>query len=157
MLEGPVTTNWDPAETQRVMSGLLAKHEKIDAVYSDYSLGSVGALRAFVAAGRSIPLWTSQDANELGCFWRDHKANNPNFQLGNISGRNWIVRIALRKGVAAVEGIPDPEPSIINLPLIEDSLSPDPKLKPACSTSLPPDALLSSHLTTDQLKTLFGR
>jgi ribose transport system substrate-binding protein len=157
VLEGPVVTNWDPAEAQRVMSGLLAKYDKIDAVYSDYGLGSMGALRAFVAAGRPIPLWTSQDANELGCFWRDHKPSNPNFQLGNTSGRNWIVRIALRKGVAAVEGIPNTEPSIINLPLIEDSFSSDPKLQPACDPALPPDALLSSHLTREQLKTLFGR
>ncbi|MQT14780.1 ABC transporter substrate-binding protein [Segnochrobactrum spirostomi] len=154
VLEGPVTTNWDPAETQRVMSGLLAKYDKIDAVYSDYGLGSMGALRAFVAAGRPIPLWAAQDANELGCFWQEHKAQNPNFQMGNVSGRNWIVRLALRKGVAAAEGIPNDEPSIIELPLVEDTFSSDPKLQPACDKSLPPDALLSSGLSTDELKAL---
>lgn len=155
VLEGPVTTNWDPAETQRVMSGLLAKYDTIDAVYSDYGLGSMGALRAFVAAGRQIPLWAAQDANELGCFWQEHKADNPNFQMGNVSGRNWIVRLALRKAVAAVEGIPNDEPSIIELPLVEDTFSKDAKLQPACDKSLPPDALLSSGLTTDELKALF--
>jgi len=155
VLEGPVTTNWDPAETQRVMSGLLAKYDKIDAVYSDYGLGSMGALRAFVAAGRPIPLWAAQDANELGCFWKDNKAANPDFQMGNVSGRNWIVRLALRKAVAAVEGIPNTEPSIIELPLVEDSFSSDQKLIPACDPSLPPDALLSSGLSIDELKQLF--
>jgi ribose transport system substrate-binding protein len=155
VLEGPVTTNWDPAETQKVMAGLLAKYDKIDAVYSDYGLGSMGALRAFVAAGRPIPLWAAQDANQLGCFWRDNKAANPNFQMGNVSGRNWIVRLALRKGVAATEGVPNTEPSIIKLPLVEDSFSSDPKLVPACDPSLPPDALLSSGLTVAQLKDLF--
>ena len=155
VLEGPVTTNWDPAETQKVMSGLLAKYDKIDAVYSDYGLGSMGALRAFVAAGRPIPLWAAQDANQLGCFWKDNKAANPNFQMGNVSGRNWIVRLALRKGVAAAEGVPNTEPSIIKLPLVEDSFSSDPKLIPACDPSLPPDALLSSGLTVAQLKDLF--
>jgi ribose transport system substrate-binding protein len=155
VLEGPVTTNWDPAETQKVMSGLLAKYDKIDAVYSDYGLGSMGALRAFVAAGRPIPLWAAQDANQLGCFWKDNKAANPNFQMGNVSGRNWIIRLALRKGVAGAEGIPNAEPSIIKLPLVEDSFSSDAKLIPACDTSLPPDALLSSGLTVAQLKDLF--
>lgn len=155
VLEGPVTTNWDPAETQRVMSGLLAKYDKIDAIYSDYGLGSMGALRAFVAAGRKIPLWAAQDANELGCFWQEHKADNPDFQMGNVSGRNWIVRLALRKAVAAVEGIPNDEPSIIELPLVEDTFSADPKQQAACDKSLPPDALLSSGLTTDELKALF--
>lgn len=155
VLEGPVTTNWDPAETQRVMSGLLAKYDKIDAVYSDYGLGSMGALRAFVAAGRKVPLWAAQDANELGCFWQENKADNPDFQMGNISGRNWIVRLALRKGVAAAEGIDEPEPSIIELPLVEDSFSSDPKLQPACDKSLPSDALLSSGLSVEELKALF--
>lgn len=155
VLEGPVTTNWDPAETQRVMSGLLAKYDKIDAIYSDYGLGSMGALRAFVAAGRQIPLWAAQDANELGCFWQEHKADNPNFQMGNVSGRNWIVRLALRKGVAAVEGIPNDEPSIIELPLVEDTFSSDAKKQAACDKALPSDALLSSGLNRDELKALF--
>ena len=64
VLEGPVDTNWDPAEAQRVMAGMLAKYPQIDAVMSDYGLGSMGALRAFVAAGRKIPLWPGQDANQ---------------------------------------------------------------------------------------------
>ena len=55
VLEGPVDTNWDPAESQRVMASMLAKYPKIDAVMSDYGLGSMGALRAFVAAGRRDP------------------------------------------------------------------------------------------------------
>lgn len=155
VLEGPVTTNWDPAETQRVMSGLLAKYPQIDAVYSDYGLGSMGALRAFVAAGRKVPLWAAQDANELGCFWQEHKADNPDFQMGNVSGRNWIVRLALRKAVAATQGIDNTEPSIIELPLVEDSFSADPKLQPACDKSLPSDALLSSGLSVEELKALF--
>lgn len=155
VLEGPVTTNWDPAETQRVMSGLLAKYPEIDAVYADYGLGSMGALRAFVAAGRPIPLWAAQDANELGCFWNENKAANPDFQMGNVSGRNWIVRLALRKAVAKTQGISNTEPSIIKLPLVEDSFSSDEALIPPCDPSLPPDALLSSGLSTEELKALF--
>ena len=54
----------NPAEAQRVMAGMLAKYPQIDAVMSDYGLGSMGALRAFVAAGRKIPLWPGQDANQ---------------------------------------------------------------------------------------------
>lgn len=155
VLEGPVDTNWDPAEAQRVMSSLLAKYPKIDAVYSDYGLGAMGALRAYVAAGRQIPLWASEDANELGCFWEDHKAANPGFKLATVSGRTWLVRLALRKAVAAVEGLNDPEPSIIDLPLFEDSTSSDPKLAPHCDRHLPPDAILSTELTRQQLGALF--
>jgi len=157
VLEGPVVTNWDPAETQRVMSALLSKYDQIDAVYSDYGLGSMGALRAFVAANRKIPLWATEDANAIACFWQENKAANPDFQLGNVSGRNWIVRLALRKGVAAAQGIDDVEPSIVVLPLTEDSTSDDPALAPRCDPSLPPDALLSSHLTAEEMKKLFAQ
>ncbi|WP_171026323.1 substrate-binding domain-containing protein [Mesorhizobium comanense] len=153
LLEGPVDTNWDPAETQRVMASLLAKYPKIDAVMGDYGLGSVGALRAFVAASRPIPLWAVQDANELACFWEDNKAANPGFKLSTTSSRNWMVRLALRKGMAAAQGINNDEPSIIKLPLFENS--DDPGKQPKCNRELPPDALLSSQLTVDQLKQLF--
>ena len=157
VLEGPVDTNWDPAESQRVMSSMLAKYPKIDAVMSDYGLGSMGALRAFVAANRKIPLWPGQDANELGCFWQDHKADNPNFQLATVSARTWLVRVALRKAVGAVQGISDAEPSIITLPLVEDSASNDPKLAPKCDRALPPDAMLSTMLSNEQMKKLFAK
>ncbi|QRI62381.1 substrate-binding domain-containing protein [Shinella sp. PSBB067] len=153
VLEGPIDTNWDPAQYQQIMAGLLAKYPQIDAVYSDYGTGSVGALRAFVAAGRKIPVWSSGDANELGCFWKDHVADNPDFKLATWSSRTWLSRLALRKGVAAAEGIDNAEPSILNLPMEEDST--DPALQPKCDASLPPDAILSSKLSKEQLAELF--
>lgn len=157
VLEGPVDTNWDPAEAQRVMASMLAKYPQIDAVMSDYGQGSMGALRAFVAAGRAIPLWPSQDANELGCFWEENKAANPNFKLATVSARTWMVRVALRKAVAAVQGIDNTEPSIITLPLTEDSASSDPALAPKCNRNLPPDAILSSMLPVEKLIALLAK
>lgn len=154
---GPIDTNWDPAEAQKKMAGLIAKYPQIDAVLSDYGLGSMGALRAFTAANRKIPLWPSQDANELGCFWEDHKADNPDFQLATFSARTWLTRMALRKGLAAVNGMNEPEPSILNLPLIEDSTSKDPALKVKCDRNLPPDAILSTMLPKDKLAALFKK
>ncbi|WP_431301086.1 substrate-binding domain-containing protein [Tabrizicola sp. BL-A-41-H6] len=157
VLEGPVDTNWDPAEAQRVMAGMLAKYPQIDAVMSDYGQGSMGALRAFVAAGRQIPLWPSQDANELGCFWKANKDANPNFKLAAVTARTWMVRVALRKAVAAAQGLSNTEPSIIQLPLAEDSASGDPALEPKCSDKLPPDAILSSMLPEDKLVELLAK
>jgi ribose transport system substrate-binding protein len=157
VLEGPLDTNWDPAEAQKVMAGMLAKYPQIDAVMSDYGQGSMGALRAFVAAGRPIPLWPSQDANELGCFWEDNHAANPNFKLATVTARTWLARNALRKAVAAVQGINNTEPSIIQLPLAEDSTSSDPALKVKCERSLPPDAILSSMLPVDKLVKLLAK
>jgi len=34
VLEGPIDTNWDPAQYQQIMAGLLAKYPQIDAVYT---------------------------------------------------------------------------------------------------------------------------
>lgn len=153
VLEGPVDTNWDPAEAQKLMAAMLGKYEKIDAVMHDYGQGSMGALRAFVAAGRQIPLWVGQDANELACAWYDLKDKNPGFKLAGVSARTWLSRLALRKAVAAVQGIDDTEPTVVALPLAEDST--DANLQPRCDKSLPPDAILSTQLSPDQLKALF--
>jgi ribose transport system substrate-binding protein len=117
----------------------------------------MGALRAYTAAGRKIPLWVTEDANEVACYWLEHKADNPNFQLATIPSRMWIVRLALRKAVAAVQGINNDEPTVVELSLAEDSTSSDPALAPRCDKDLPPDAILSSHLKMDELKALFAK
>jgi ribose transport system substrate-binding protein len=154
--QGPVTTNWDRAQYQKVMTGLLSKHPKIDAVLSDYGTGSMGALRAFEAAGRKIPLWATRDSNELACFWKENKASNPNFQLFTTSAGTWLTRIALRKGVAAAQGIENDEPSIYIDPVIDDTASSDPKFAPICDPELPPGAHVSSFtMTKEDLKALF--
>jgi ribose transport system substrate-binding protein len=63
------------------------------------------------------------------------------------------VTAALHKGLAAANGLPNDEPSIYNLEIIEDSTNPD--LQPKCEKDLPPDAILSSGLTVESLKKLF--
>lgn len=156
VLEPPVITNWDPAQYQKVTPALLAKYPQIDAVYADYGSGVMGALRAFKEGGRPIPLVTGLAANELSCFWQSEKATNPNFQIGTINAWNWVIRVALRKGVAAVEGIDNLEPSLFKAVLSEDST--DPNLQPVCDPNLPPDVARSStQLSTEQLLKLFPK
>lgn len=159
VVEGPVDTNWDPAQYQKVTTSLLAKHPQIDAIFADYGLGLMGAMRAFKAAGRPIPVVGVQDANEMGCFFAENKAANPNFKLGTINFAGpWMARWALRKGVAATQGINEPEPSILTQSLSEDSTSSDVAMQPKCDKSLPPDALLSnSMLTKDEMAKLFAK
>lgn len=159
VLEGPVDTNWDPAQYQKVTTALLAKYPKIDAIYADYGLGLMGAMRAFEAAGRPIPIIGVQDANEMGCFWADKKASNLDFKLGTINFAGpWMARWALRKGVAAVQGIKNLEPSVLIQSLSEDSTSANKADWPKCDRSLPPDALLSNtQLTKDEIAKLFAK
>ena len=154
LLETP-DGNWDATVNQRVMAGMLAKYDKIDAVLTDYGLSAMGAVRAFVAANRDIPVWVTEDANEIGCFWQDNKAKYPNFKLATQGGRTWMVRLALRKAVAAYQGLDEPEPTVIEIPIEEDSTSPNQALWPKCDRSLPPDAMLSADLTREQMIELF--
>ncbi|WP_236791881.1 substrate-binding domain-containing protein [Amycolatopsis sp. GM8] len=150
----PVDTDWNPAQTQRVVAGLLTKYPKIDAIISDSGDGSVGGLRAFTAAGRKLPLWTANDNNGFACQWQQIHAQQPDFGIVTVSSRTWLVRLALRKAVAAKEGIADNEPDIINIPVYEDSF--DSAKQPRCDTTLPASAILSGQLTPEKFKSIYN-
>ncbi|CAA9216536.1 MAG: hypothetical protein AVDCRST_MAG83-243 [uncultured Arthrobacter sp.] len=151
--DGPVATDWEPGKTQQVVAGLITKYGEIDGIVADYGGGSVGGIRAFQAANKPLPAWSANDSNEFACLWYEHKDSEPSYQIATESSRNWIVSAALHKGLAAANGLPNDEPSIYNLEIIEDSTNPD--LQPKCEKDLPPDAILSSGLTVDSLKKLF--
>jgi ribose transport system substrate-binding protein len=150
---GPVTTDWEPGKTQQVAAGLLTKYGTINGVVSDYGGGSVGGIRAFVAANKPLPVWSANDSNEFACLWYQYKGSNPEFQVATESSRNWVVSVALHKGLAAKNGIADTEPSIYDLQIIEDSTKPN--MAPHCEPGLAPDAILSSGLSVGQLTALF--
>jgi ribose transport system substrate-binding protein len=69
-----------------------------------------------------------------------------------------MVRLALRKAVAAAEGIDETEPSLIVLPFTEDNTSKDAKLAVKCDKSMPMDSIPSSMLSKEgQIKALGGK
>lgn len=150
----PVATNWDVGLTQKVVAGLLAKYPTIDGVVSDYGGGSVGAFRAFVAAKRPLVPWAANDDNQFACLYYQYKATNPKLEIATVSSRNWTSRVALRVGLAKLNGVKDTEPTVVHLNLFEDSIAGG-ALKPQCNKALPPDAILSSHLTLGELTALF--
>jgi len=151
---GPVATDWEPGKTQQVVAGLITKYGNIDGIVADYGGGSVGGIRAFIAANKPLPVWSANDSNDFACLWYQYKDSQPTFQIATESSRNWIVKVALHKGLAAFNGIRDDEPSIYNLQIIEDSTNKD--MLPKCEKNLPPDAILSSGLSVPQLQKLFG-
>jgi ribose transport system substrate-binding protein len=152
VLEGPVTTNWDPAFAQQVMADQIAKYGQIDAIMAE----TTGPIQAFLAAGKPIPVFAGQDLNVLSCLWQDNQAANPSFKLATASAHTWLARLALRKGVAAVQGINNTEPSLINLPFSEDSTSSDPKLAVKCDKDLPATAIPSSMVSGAGQKEALG-
>jgi ribose transport system substrate-binding protein len=152
VLEGPVTTNWDPAFAQQVMADAIAKYPQIDAVMAE----TTGPIQAFLAAGKPIPIFAGQDLNVLSCLWQDNHEKNPTFKLATASAHTWLVRLALRKGLAAANGMNNTEPSLINLPFSEDSTSSDPKLAVKCDKSLPATAIPSAMLSGEAQKEALG-
>jgi ribose transport system substrate-binding protein len=153
VLEGPVDTNWDPALAQKVTAAEIAKFPQIDGMMAE----TTGPIRAFLAAGKPIPAWAGQDLNDLSCLWQDNHAANPTFKLATASAHTWLVRLALRKGLAAANGMANTEPSLIDLPFSEDSTSSDPKLKVKCDKSLPPTAIPSAMLSGAKMKEILSK
>jgi ribose transport system substrate-binding protein len=146
----PVPTNWDPALAQQKTAALIAKYPEIDGVYSE----TTGPIRAFVAAGKPLPAYVGQSLMDLSCLAADH----PEMKMASIDAHTWMVRLALRKAVAAAQGIDETEPSLITLPFTEDTTSKDPKLAVKCDKSMPMDSIPSSMLTkAQQTKALGGK
>jgi ribose transport system substrate-binding protein len=151
VLEGePVPTNWDPAMAQQKTAALIAKYPQIDGIYSE----TTGPIRAFLAAGKPVPAYVGQSLMDLSCLAADH----PDFKMASMDAHTWMVRLALRKGVAAAEGINNLEPSLITLPFTEDNTSKSAMLAIKCDKAMPMDSIPSSMLSKEgQVKALGGK
>lgn len=157
--EEPIWTNWDPAQAQQAMAGVLSQGTPIDAIVTDYGASASGVIRAYEAAGQTLPILTSTDDNSLSCGFATLKAANPEYELATVSSRTWIGRVALRKALAAAYGTKDTEPSLYELSLFEDSTggaSGSVTPQDACLADAPADATPSALLTADEITKLFG-
>jgi ribose transport system substrate-binding protein len=135
-------TNWDPAQATKVSSALLAKYPKIDGIISSYGSVSQAAVKVFQAAHRPVPAIATLEQNALACSYTDLKGKKGAFALATISNRHWLGRIAVRKAVAAVNGLSEPGKSTVDLPLFEDSTNPS--LQPTCDKSAPDETFHSN-------------
>jgi ribose transport system substrate-binding protein len=143
-----VPTNWDQATAQQAMTTLLNQYPQIDGVISNYDADAVGIIRAFQAANRPLVPLTTLDSNKLGCDFAKLKADNPKFEMVTISSRNWLGRVAARKAISAVQGIPDTEPDSYPLTIFEDSLGAQ---QPQCDSSQGDDVFLSNKISAADL------
>jgi ribose transport system substrate-binding protein len=148
-------TNWDPAQAQSVMSGLLSKYPTINGILMGDGQSSASVVKVLQSAGRKIPPIATLESNQLGCVWKAAQGTKNAFQLATISGRNWLGRIAVRKAVAAVNGLTDNEQSIISLPLYENSTAGG-SMNPHCAASQPPGTYLSNYQSDSVLNALSG-
>ncbi|MBX5470572.1 MAG: substrate-binding domain-containing protein [Thermoleophilaceae bacterium] len=148
-------TNWDPAQTQKVVTALLAKYPKIDAFTTDFGAALASSFGAFAQAGRKIPAVATEDSNQLSCDWMEKRKSNPDFQLFTVDSQNWMVRTAIQFAVAKASGGQVPASTEVPQKPFEDSIGKQPH-PVTCDKSLPGDAFLSSHLSKSQIKAALG-
>jgi ribose transport system substrate-binding protein len=144
-------TNWDPAQTQKVVTAVLAKNPKIDAVTTDFGAALASSFGAFKQAGRKIPAVATEDSNQLSCDREKLLSTNPGFKLFTVDSQNWMARYAVDWAVAKASGGKLPTTQVPQL-AFEDSITKKPN-PPKCDSSLPGTAFLSSHLKHDQILT----
>ena len=148
-------TNWDPAQTQKVITAVLAKYPKIDAITTDFGAALASAFPAFAQAGRKIPAVATEDSNLLSCDRQKLVKTDPQFQLFTVDSQNWMVRTAVDFAVAKASGGQVPSSTVVPQKAFEDSLTGKPH-PVQCDPSMPPDAFLSSHLTHAAQKAALG-
>jgi ABC-type sugar transport system substrate-binding protein len=143
-------TNWDPAETQKVVTAVLAKYPHIDAITTDFGAALASSFGAFEQAGRKIPAVATEDANILACAYEKAKGSNPDFKRFTVDSQNWMSRTAVQFAVAKATGGQVPSSTEVPQKAFEDSISGQPN-PVKCDKSLSGDAFLSSHLTKPQI------
>ncbi|TPL21161.1 substrate-binding domain-containing protein [Mesorhizobium sp. B2-4-9] len=148
-----VVTNWNPADAQKAVAGLIAKYGKIDAVVTDYGVTALAAVKAFEQAGLPVPaIATVASNNEINCKYLSEKAAGKGWKYLTLDYTTTVARTALRRAVSTFQGTDNPESDSFLPPVYADS---EHGIAPKCVPGAPPDADFSSLLPADQLNALF--
>ena len=141
-------TNWDPAETQRVITAALAKFPQIDGWATDFGAAFASSLPAFDQANREVGPVASEDSNAFGCASLER-----GFPTMTVSSQNWMSRTAVQWAVAlAADGTP-PQSTVVDNYVFDDSIDGEVH----CDKDLPGDAILSSQLTKEEMSASCSR
>jgi ribose transport system substrate-binding protein len=152
--QGPITTNWTPADSQKAASGLFSQFPDTTGLIVDYLGGSGPAtVNAFQNAKQPlVPIAGGSATNQIVCQFEKLTASNPKFALFSMDGDVAIGRVALRHAVAAYEGIDNDESWVFQRSVGIDTTQ---EIVPPCQADMPPDLPLNSTLSEDQLKQVF--
>ena len=136
----PAITNWDFGLAGQIATGLVNKYgSKLNGFVTSYVAMAPSVYRALKAAGKPLPAITGvSSSNETLCLIKSEGKDK--FKVYSQDGTVLEALLALRKSLAAFQGIPNDEPSMVNLPTFIDTSS---NMVPACQPKLPPGADLS--------------
>lgn len=150
-----IVTNWNPADGQKAVAGLIAKYPKIDGIASDYGVTTLAAIKAFEQAGLAVPtMATIASSNELNCKYLAAKKEGKAWKYLSYDGSTGDIRFVVRRAMAKFQGTANNETRGIQPIVYVDSES---KMDPKCDPSAPPDADLSSLLSAEKLNALFKK
>jgi ribose transport system substrate-binding protein len=138
-------TNWDPAVTQQVISADLAKFPQIDGWATDFGAAFASSLPAFAQSNRKVGVVAAEDSNAFACA---SLKPDTGFPIMTVTSQNWMSRTAVQFAVALASGGTPPASPVVENVQFEDSLASPAVVK--CDTTMPTDAIMSSHLTLDQ-------
>jgi ribose transport system substrate-binding protein len=143
--ENYIVTNWNPADAQKAVTGLIAKYPKIDGMVSDSAVTALAGIKTFEQAGLSIPpVATVAGINESSCKYLEAKKAGKAWKHLTFDGGNQLIRFAARAAVASFQGIPSTEPTAVVPYVYVDS---EKGIDPKCVPDAPPDADFSSGLS----------
>ena len=139
-------TNWDPAQSQKVLSADIAKFPKIDVIVSDFGPTLIGSMPEFTKSGRPWPALATSDGNVVGCFWKKNHVAHPTFKLYTVSTQNDHARLAIDWAVALASGGKKPATTHFPSLVFENSVTGKPH-PVQCKPNLPGDIYLSAKLS----------
>lgn len=144
-----VVTNWNAADAQKAVAGLIARYDDIDVVVTDYGVVTLAAVKAFEQAGLDVPTQvTVASNNELNCRYLEDKAAGKTWDYMSVDGTTRTVRFAVRAAVAAFQGIDNPDTAgVVPFPYIDSKAG----IYPECDPNAPLDADFSTGLPKDKL------
>lgn len=142
-------TNNSAVEKKRVMSAMLAKHGRIDAVITDAGAYDVAVIEAYNEAGMELPfLANANTTNGVNCEWEKKP-----FPLFSWDGSQTHGVVAFRHLLAAVNGIATTEPVVVKPFVSIDTFA---GIEPKCDAGMSPDVDWSVPLSDDELKSVHG-
>jgi len=99
---GKANGNWDPTTSQQVMANVLAAVPKLDGLVTQDG-ESLGAIRAFEAAGRQLPVMNGEGRLPYLEYWLKNKGAG--FKAMAVeNGPGYTINLALGIGVRLLQG-----------------------------------------------------
>ena len=142
--------HWDYAMGKRATEDFLAAYPRIDGVWSQGGAMTMGAIEAFVEAGRDLVPMAGEDMNGFLRLWKEYQ--DQGFSGISTSMPTYTGAAALALGLNILQGRPYFKYTKIPIPTITDA-DLDMYLKP----DLPDSFWANTRLPEEKIKELFVR